>query len=413
MLYQFTDFITSSPVNTFQMYIKRSGAIFSSKKGFNLRHAADVGATFLDVLSCAAALVGRAIRISRQSYKMGNYGTIYTNLVEPVMLSYNVNEIVNNGTTTYAPEYVLGIDSTNAITRKISDTPNYIRGVVYGSEGFVNYGLTESIRDEDTPKNYKIMDIGNNILLPYEHEIERGYTWKAYEGAVRYSIDYDTTHIAFWGSGTKNTALKLHDCEITWYGNPAIEAGDTILYAADWSVGSDTPIVVMENVYRPHRISTLKSFGSVNDPKYSVNSGYYYGGSSMMQSKDYEEALSNDSGWIDLSVSGTGFSAPTSGSKKPRYRKIDNRVYLQGQIMVDMTAKSGSISYTDVFAALPSECQPSQFFYILVPAQGARYSAMLADAAGNLSFAYFKDSTGANVTSGEYWIQIDCSYLTD
>lgn len=121
-----------------------------------------------------------------------------------------------------------------------------------------------------------------------------------------------------------------------------------------------------------------------------------------------------DSGWQTLTISSTqgGFSAPTSGNKIPSYRKIGNHVYIQGFVMVNM-GEAGPPDVNSPFAQLPSEFVPSHFFYLHAPGQGAREAGVLVDQAGCLSMAYFKDCTGANVTSGEYWFQIDCDFLTD
>lgn len=122
-----------------------------------------------------------------------------------------------------------------------------------------------------------------------------------------------------------------------------------------------------------------------------------------------------DSGWKTLEITEAymqGFTPPTSGSKMPRYRKIGNHVYIQGFVMADMP----TIALPDVnspFAQLPNGYTPSQFFYLHAPGQGAREAGVLISQNGNISMAYFKDSTGANVTDGTYWFQIDCDFLTD
>jgi hypothetical protein len=127
-----------------------------------------------------------------------------------------------------------------------------------------------------------------------------------------------------------------------------------------------------------------------------------------------ENLFANDSGWQTLTISSTqgGFSAPTSGNKIPSYRKIGNHVYIQGFVIVNM-GEAGPPDVNSPFAQLPSEFVPSHFFYLHAPGQGAREAGVLVDQSGYLSMAYFKDSTGANVTSGEYWFQIDCDFLTD
>lgn len=134
-----------------------------------------------------------------------------------------------------------------------------------------------------------------------------------------------------------------------------------------------------------------------------------------------------DSGWQTLAIEspvigaqeGDGYWAPESGGKTPRYRKIGNHVYIQGNMMADMEimtldwVNTGSPLVEGIAATLPASCRPSQFFYKLVPVQGARYAAILVAANGEISVAYVKDAAGNNVTEGQYWIMLDCDFLTD
>lgn len=113
-----------------------------------------------------------------------------------------------------------------------------------------------------------------------------------------------------------------------------------------------------------------------------------------------------DSGWQTLTISGTGFSA---GSTTPQYRKIGNRVYIRGQIIVDMATVT---DITTVFTTLPDGYRPSVAKYQLLAGEGDRMARLYIRTGGGVNINYFKEYDGTTVT-GSHWIQIDSDFMTD
>lgn len=113
-----------------------------------------------------------------------------------------------------------------------------------------------------------------------------------------------------------------------------------------------------------------------------------------------------DSGWIPLTISGTGF---TAGSAAPQYRRIGSRVYIRGQIVVDM---DNVVDVTTVFATLPEGFRPSAAKYQLLAGEGDRMARLYVRTGGGININYFKEYAGATVT-GSHWLQLDCEFLTD
>ena len=113
-----------------------------------------------------------------------------------------------------------------------------------------------------------------------------------------------------------------------------------------------------------------------------------------------------DSTWQPLTISGTGF---TAGSTTPQYRKIGSRVYIRGQIIVDMDNVE---DVTTVFATLPEGYRPSAAKYRLLAGEGDRMARLYVRTGGGININYFKEYAGATVT-GSHWLQLDCEFLTD
>ena len=121
---------------------------------------------------------------------------------------------------------------------------------------------------------------------------------------------------------------------------------------------------------------------------------------------DWVRLTPSDTGWLTLTISGTGF---TAGSPTPQYRKIGNRVIGKGQIAVDMDNVS---DVTTVFATLPSGYRPATALYRLIPGEGDRQARLYVSSSGGVNINYFKTYAGDTVT-GSHWVQLDCEFLTD
>ncbi len=72
-----------------------------------------------------------------------------------------------------------------------------------------------------------------------------------------------------------------------------------------------------------------------------------------------------DSGWIDLQLS-TGITAHSVANFPCRYRKIGNRVFVEGCVL-------GVTSVDTVVATLPEGYRPSKSFYHVTAANGGYY----------------------------------------
>lgn len=113
-----------------------------------------------------------------------------------------------------------------------------------------------------------------------------------------------------------------------------------------------------------------------------------------------------DTGWMTLSISGTGFSA---GSPAPKYRRIGNRVMLKGAVIVNTDIVS---DISTVFATLGLGFKPASSVYRLVAGEGDRMARLYVATNGNININYFKTYSGETVT-GSHWVQLDCEFLTD
>lgn len=113
-----------------------------------------------------------------------------------------------------------------------------------------------------------------------------------------------------------------------------------------------------------------------------------------------------DSGWQDLTISGTGF---TAGTPAPKYRRVGSKVFLRGQVVVDMDNIS---DVTTIFATLPEGYRPSVGTYQLIPGEGDRMSRLYIRPSGGVNINYFKSYAGDTVT-GSHWIQLNCDFFTD
>lgn len=111
-----------------------------------------------------------------------------------------------------------------------------------------------------------------------------------------------------------------------------------------------------------------------------------------------------DGGWKTLSISGTGI---TAGSVTPKYRVINDRIYIRGTISADMSTASLPVK----IAELPEGARPAEVKYELIAGEGDRMARLYVNTSGEVYLNYFKTYAGESITSGTYWVQIDTDFF--
>ena len=125
------------------------------------------------------------------------------------------------------------IDGDNATSRTISDYPTSITGVTCGD---TTVGSS----------NGQLYDLSGNLLI--------GSVGSETKSAVLTALN---------GSGNV-TGFGIYTADISWFGDPAVEAGDAVIYREtdEENAVRSIPVIVMENRFRAHGVSSIKSFGS-------------------------------------------------------------------------------------------------------------------------------------------------------
>lgn len=120
-----------------------------------------------------------------------------------------------------------------------------------------------------------------------------------------------------------------------------------------------------------------------------------------------EDAV-NDTGWqtLPLAAGITGTNG-AGGRPTPSYRKIGNKVIIEGAVSAALQGAS-PVS----IGTLPSGFRPHNALYKLVPVGGARIARVAVTAAGlvNISWAY--NVTGS-AYSGSAWAQLNMEFYVD
>ncbi len=248
----FLQLISSHPNNTIKPNM--SG---SSTAPYNLQRAVNAQATWRDVLSSAAAIVGCALKISRSPrVPISIYpDDVYADIITPVKFY----DTISSGTAQRTPKFTF--DANNTIRREISETPNTIVSASYSNFTFAPGSAT-------ILSQYLTLDLGDNILLPET------------AGATTPQIVINATSEAASGirNENHNSGIVLYNADITWFGDPRIEAGDFVTSSQDWLHTNAVSFYVMESTYKPHQNCIVRSFAGSNNNIYSATS-YNYGGS--------------------------------------------------------------------------------------------------------------------------------------
>ena len=197
---------------------------------FDLQKALTMGATYRDILSSAAALIGCGLKIDRATnqVKLVKFTTPRTSV-------YTINE-------------------NNAIKRDINDKYSMIR--------FASYGTNKKMQIAAILGDYYAADLslGTNVLLPDESNYGTAYI-------IQYAAE----------SMTGLQSIELYESNITWFGYPGLEAGDYITSEQSWLDADEIGIYVMENIWKPHSPCTIRSFGSVSSNVYATGGVSSYG----------------------------------------------------------------------------------------------------------------------------------------
>lgn len=241
-------YILASPNNTAKPNYENGAS-----EGYLLNKALEQRATYRDIISCIAALVGGAF-IQRRSMTYNHY---------PMrLIQFHVQQPMAT------------ISAADRISSQIDNQPGrpLIDEITFGDISG-NYPY-----DEDYPANTLLnLSIGDNLLLPLPEE----YNNPEYQGPVIQDMLYAVnSHINNW-TGTKTSPQKqgeplvLTTANITYFGDPTIEAGDYVTLS--FSDGSPVNAFVMEHIYRFRQPSVIRSFGESSNPIYTSSYNPSYG----------------------------------------------------------------------------------------------------------------------------------------
>lgn len=239
-------YILASPNNTAKPNYENGAS-----EGYLLNKALEQRATYRDIISCIAALVGGAF-IQRRSMTYNHY---------PMrLIQFHVQQPMAT------------ISAADRISSQIDNQPGrpLIDEITFGDISG-NYPY-----DEDYPANTLLnLSIGDNLLLPLPEE----YNNPEYQGPVIQDMLYAVnSHINNW-TGTKTSPQKqgeplvLTTANITYFGDPTIEAGDYVTLS--FSDGSPVNAFVMEHIYRFRQPSVIRSYGEASSTIYSSYSPSY------------------------------------------------------------------------------------------------------------------------------------------
>lgn len=126
------------------------------------------------------------------------------------------------------------IDEDSAVSRTISDKPVTVTGVsaegfLMGEEGYV-YDLT-----------------GNLIVMRFSKGEQT-----LMHGRPLYELNQSSGIVG----------ITAYSADISWFGDPAVEAGDCFLYKQEGLYGGDRKLIAMETIWKPHGLCTIRSFGA-------------------------------------------------------------------------------------------------------------------------------------------------------
>lgn len=108
-----------------------------------------------------------------------------------------------------------------------------------------------------------------------------------------------------------------------------------------------------------------------------------------------------DSGWIDLPLA-AGITAHNASTFPCRYRKVGNKVYVQGAVV-------GITAANTVVATLPEDYRPSKSFYHVTAANGGYYDRFNIRSNGEIKLI---DSTIPTMYNTQYHF-INAEFLVD
>ena len=119
------------------------------------------------------------------------------------------------------------------------------------------------------------------------------------------------------------------------------------------------------------------------------------------------QPLAEDSGWIPLRLN-DGVSAGSYGGRSvPSYRKIGNRVFMEGSVVVT----PGSSSVT--IATLPAGYRPRVVIHKLTEVAGKRIGRIMVGAGGTVNVEWVLNVTdGSSVMEGA-WVAVKMDFFID
>lgn len=233
--------------------VERDATVHFRSFGYYLHKAARDGATYRDVMSAVAVMLGGAFIIERN--KNGQYYSYYK------LVSFDASA-----------QPVLTLSVHDRISSSIDTEPGrpIIRNIVYS---------TDEVENPISYNDYTDIDLSLGDLAIVQTTDESPNPAQSQYNLLD-AMKAVSRQLGNW-SGSSSSPTKvgepivLTNAEIEYFGDPTIEAGDFIRCSRQ--NGSYTDIYVMEHIYKPHMPSTIRSFGDANSNVYSSARNPAYG----------------------------------------------------------------------------------------------------------------------------------------
>ena len=187
-------------------------------------------------------------------------------------------------------------------------------------------------------------------------------------------------------------------------GNGAFTAsvGDAAVTFESVDVSLDDNVWVKQLDSHRYRIIGKKADGGVTYPLSVEN-----GGTGVTTVAQLKELLSiTDSGWKTLDLA-EGVTAYESSDRVPSYRKIGNRVFIEGTITVTPTASTTTI------ATIPVGFRPKNTVHDFVTLTGKRVGRLYVAPTGVVNLEWAVNISDGRAYTTATWMDINLSYFVD
>lgn len=317
-----------------------------------------------------------------------------------ISYSYAVASINNSNTASAVIEYKRTIDNVWSTLLSLTDTS--IDTTVYPTTQFstdyqfdIRLRVTDYFNSESTyaitlPSGAVIFDIkadGTGFAFfktADKSGVEfgdgaKGQVFGLNEATTQLSSsdDFNTClEIGIYGIATNSIASTLNNC-------PASYAGTLRVYNGIGSNG-------VSQLIQEYRCIGM-SKGTYMRTITAADNWYTYG-------TWQEQAVNNDTGWINLTMS-DNWEAAASDSELC-YRKIGNIVYIEGR--VKRNEALSDFSSTQRIATMPSGYRPKQISYFFVPLSGKHYARAYVNTNGTVGLEWINDVSSISTNNWFY-----------